>query len=40
VTAAASSTCHVEGNSPGSPIDLRYFFRPEGDEIGELEINL
>ncbi len=33
-------TCHVGGNFPGSPIDLRYFFRLEGDEIGELEITL
>ncbi|HEY5797043.1 MAG TPA: nuclear transport factor 2 family protein [Bosea sp. (in: a-proteobacteria)] len=31
-------TCHVEGNFPGSPIDLRFFFRLEGDKIGELEI--
>jgi hypothetical protein len=33
-------TCHLEGNFPGSPIDLRYFFRLEGDKIGELEITL
>ncbi|MDU0343632.1 nuclear transport factor 2 family protein [Bosea rubneri] len=33
-------TCHVEGNFPGSPIDLRHFFRLEGDKIGELEITL
>jgi hypothetical protein len=33
-------TCHVEGGFPGSPIDLRYFFRLEGDQIGELEITL
>lgn len=33
-------TCNVEGNFPGSPIDLRYFFRLEGDKIGELEITL
>jgi hypothetical protein len=31
-------TCHVEGNFPGSPIDLRFFFRLEGDKIGELEV--
>ncbi|WP_248313550.1 nuclear transport factor 2 family protein [Bosea sp. F3-2] len=33
-------TCHVEGNFPGSPIDLRFFFRLEGDKIGELEVTL
>lgn len=33
-------TCHVEGNFPGSPIDLRYFFHLEGDKIDELEITL
>jgi hypothetical protein len=33
-------TCHVEGNFPGSPIDLRFFFCLEGDKIGELEITL
>jgi hypothetical protein len=33
-------TCHVQGNFPGSPIELRYFFRLEGDKIGELEITL
>jgi hypothetical protein len=33
-------TCRVEGDFPGSPIDLRYFFRLEGDKIGELEITL
>jgi hypothetical protein len=31
-------TCKVEGSFPGSPIDLRFFFRVEGDKIGELEI--
>lgn len=33
-------TCHVEGNFPGSPIDLRYFFRLESDKIAELEITV
>lgn len=33
-------TCHVEGDFPGSPIDLRFFFRVEGDLISELEINV
>jgi hypothetical protein len=29
---------HVVGNFPGSPVDLRYFFRLEGDKIASLEI--
>lgn len=33
-------TCKVAGNFPGSPIDLRYVFRLDGDKIGELEITL
>lgn len=33
-------TCHVEGSFPGSPIDLRFFFRLEGDKISELEVTL
>ena len=33
-------TCHVEGNFPGSPVDLRFFFRVEGDLISELEITV
>ncbi|MDZ4367874.1 MAG: nuclear transport factor 2 family protein [Afipia sp.] len=33
-------TCHVEGDFPGSPIDLRFFFRLEGENIGELEITV
>jgi hypothetical protein len=33
-------TCNVEGNFPGSPIDLRFFFRVEGDLISELEITV
>lgn len=31
-------TSHVEGNFPGSPVDLRYAFRLEGDKIDYLEI--
>jgi hypothetical protein len=29
---------HVVGNFPGSPIDLRFFFKLEGDKIASLEI--
>ena len=28
----------VAGNFPGSPVDLRYFFALEGDNVPELEI--
>src|SRR5690606_10110711 len=31
-------TSHLTGNFPGSPVDLRYFFRLEGDKISALEI--
>ena len=31
-------TSHLVGNFPGSPIDLRYFFKLEGDRIASLEI--
>lgn len=31
-------TCHLVGNFPGSPVDLRYFFKLEGDMIASLEI--
>ena len=31
-------TSHLVGNFPGSPVDLRYFFKLEGDKIGSLEI--
>jgi len=31
-------TCHLVGNFPGSPVDLRYFFELEGDKIASLEI--
>jgi hypothetical protein len=33
-------TSHLEGDFPGSPVDLRYFFRLEGDKVAELEIIL
>jgi hypothetical protein len=33
-------TSHVAGDFPGSPVDLRYFFRLENDKIVELEITL
>ncbi|WP_322515144.1 nuclear transport factor 2 family protein [Rhodopseudomonas palustris] len=31
-------TCRVTGNFPGSPVDLRYRFRVDGDKIASLEI--
>lgn len=31
-------TSHLAGDFPGSPVDLRYLFRLEGDRIAELEI--
>ena len=31
-------TCHLVGNFPGSPVDLRFFFKPEGDKIASLEV--
>jgi hypothetical protein len=31
-------TSHLVGNFPGSPVDLRYFFKLEGDKITSLEI--
>ncbi|MFC6197727.1 nuclear transport factor 2 family protein [Ponticaulis profundi] len=31
-------TSHLVGNFPGSPVDLRYFFKLRNDEIAELEI--
>lgn len=33
-------TSHLVGDFPGSPLDLRYAFVLEGDEIAELEIAL
>ena len=29
---------HLVGNFPGSPVDLRYFFKLEGNKIVSLEI--
>src|SRR5262245_45124444 len=31
-------TSHLVGNFPGRPVDLRYFFKLEGDKVGSLEI--
>lgn len=31
-------TSRLTGNFPGSPVDLRFFFRLEGDKILRLEI--
>jgi hypothetical protein len=31
-------TCHLAGNFPGSPVDLRFFFRLERGKIATLEI--
>lgn len=31
-------TSRLTGNFPGSPLDLRYFFRLEGNKIARLEI--
>jgi hypothetical protein len=31
-------TCHLVGNFPGSPVDLRFFFKLEEDKIASLEI--
>jgi len=31
-------TTRLTGNFPGSPVDLRFFFRIEGDKIASLEI--
>jgi hypothetical protein len=31
-------TCHVSGNFPGSPVDLRYTFTLERGKIATLEI--
>ena len=31
-------TCHLVGNFPGSPVDLRFLFTLAGDKIGSLEI--
>jgi hypothetical protein len=31
-------TCRLEGSFPGSPVNLRFFFRLAGDKIQDLEI--
>jgi SnoaL-like protein len=31
-------TCRLAGNFPGSPVDLRFFFRLAGDKIAALEV--
>ena len=31
-------TSHLTGNFPGSPVDLRFFFELEDDQIASLEI--
>ncbi len=33
-------TAHLEGDFPGSPVDLRYQFTLEGDKIARLEIGV
>jgi len=30
-------TCRLKGNFPGSPVDLRFFFKLAGDRIASLE---
>ena len=39
-TPATVVTCHVDGNFPGSPLDLRYHFVLEDDLIAQLEVTL
>ena len=31
-------TCHLVGNFPGSPVDLRFFFRLERGKISSLKV--
>ncbi|MBX3436060.1 MAG: nuclear transport factor 2 family protein [Planctomycetaceae bacterium] len=31
-------TCRLEGNFPGSPVNLRFFFRLDGGKISSLEV--
>lgn len=31
-------TCRLAGTFPGSPVELRFFFRLDGDRIASLEI--
>lgn len=34
------ATCHLVGDFPGSPLNLRYFFVLDGEKIAALEIAL
>ena len=38
IQATTVVTCHLTGTFPGSPIDLRYFFRLERGKVASLEI--
>lgn len=31
-------TCRLTGNFPGSPVDLRFFFKLAGEKIASLEV--
>ena len=31
-------TCHLTGDFPGSPVDLRFLFKLENDKIASLEV--
>jgi hypothetical protein len=33
-------SCHVVGDFPGSPVDLRFFFVLENDKIAQLEVTV
>ena len=33
-------TCHVIGDFPGSPVDLRFFFVLENDKVAQLEVTV
>ena len=33
-------TCHVVGDFPGSPVDLRFFFVLENDRIAQMEVTV
>lgn len=33
-------TCHVVGDFPGSPVDLRFFFVLESDMIAQMEVTV
>jgi hypothetical protein len=36
--ACAEKDAQTVGNFPGSPVDLRFFFKLEGDKIASLEV--